>query len=58
MTEDTITNEGDVAAPDSDLVNKLLTGAVGLSQVAEAAGILASAETVIEMIEPVGAVLE
>ena len=37
MTEDTITNEGDVAAPDSDLVNKSLTGAVGLSKVAEAA---------------------
>jgi hypothetical protein len=58
MTEDAITNEGDISAPDSDLVNKILTGSVGLSKVSEAAGILASAETVIEVIEPVGAVLE
>src|SRR6266852_4632215 len=51
-------DSGQVAAPDPDLVNKVLTGAVGLSKVSEAAAILAGSEVAIEAIEPIGAVLE
>lgn len=49
---------GETAAPDSDYINAVLTGAVGLTKGSEAIAILAGAETVIEAIEPVGAVLE
>ncbi len=49
---------GQVAAPDPDYVNAVLTGAVGLSKVSEAAAIIAGAESVAEGIEPAGAVIE
>ena len=45
-------------APDKEYVDKVLTGAVGLSKVSEAAAIVAGAETVVEAIEPIGAVIE
>jgi len=48
----------DIVAPDPDLVNKVLTGAVGLSKVSEVAAILTGAEVALEAIEPIGAVLE
>ncbi|MGO8985659.1 MAG: hypothetical protein ACLPHI_04145 [Terriglobales bacterium] len=49
---------GSAAAPDQDYVDSVLSGAVGLSKVSEAAAIIAGAETIIEVIEPIGAVLE
>jgi hypothetical protein len=51
-------SSGDVAAPDAELVHKVLTGATALSKLSEAAAILAHAEVAIEAIEPIGAVLE
>jgi hypothetical protein len=48
----------EVVSPENEYVEKVLTGAVGLSKLSEAAAILASAETVVETIEPIGAVLE
>jgi len=58
-TEDS-ENSGEVASPESDpdLVMKILTGAVGLSKVSEAASILAHAEVAVEAIEPIGAIVE
>lgn len=49
---------GQVAAPDPNYVSSVLNGAVALSKVAEALAIVAGAETVVEAIEPIGAVLE
>lgn len=49
---------GRVASPDPDYVNSVLTGAVALGKVSEAVAIVAGAETVVEAIEPIGAVLE
>lgn len=49
---------GQVAAPDPDYVEAVLTGAVGLSKVSEAAAIIAGAETVVDAIEPIVAVIE
>ena len=51
-------NAGGVAAPDPAYVDQVLTGAVALSKGAETIAILAGAETVIECVEPIGAVLE
>jgi hypothetical protein len=54
----TDTGAGAAAAPTPDYVNGVLTGAVGLSKVSEAAAILAGAEVAADAIEPIGAVLE
>jgi hypothetical protein len=57
MPTDTVQAD-ELAAPDQDLVNKVLTGAVAISKVSQAGAILAGAEVAIEAIEPIGAVLE
>lgn len=49
---------GQAAAPDPDYVNSVLTGAVALSKVSEASAIVLGAETVVDAIEPIGAVIE
>ena len=46
------------AAPDPDYVNSVLSGAVALAKVSEAAAIVVGAEAVVDAIEPIGAVLE
>ena len=58
MPDDGNSDSGDVAAPDPDFINLVLIGAVGLSKVAEAAAIVKGAETLVEEIEPIGAVVE
>ena len=59
MPDDPSVVEGDdVSAPDAEVLDDILTGAVALSKVGEAAAILARADTIIEGIEPIGAVLE
>jgi hypothetical protein len=45
-------------APDPNYVEAVLTGAVGLSKGMEVIGILAGLETVVEAVEPIGAVIE
>jgi hypothetical protein len=47
-----------VSAPDPDWVERVLTGAVGLSKLSEAVAIVTGAEAVAEGIEPAGAVVE
>ncbi len=59
QTDSAGTDTSDTAvAPDKEYVDKVLTGAVGISKVSEAAAIIAGAETVVEAIEPIGAVIE
>jgi hypothetical protein len=51
-------SSGQVAAPDPDYVNSVLTGAVGISKVSEATAIIVGSEAVVDAIEPIGAVIE
>ena len=51
-------SSGVVAAPAPDWVERVLTGAVGLTKLSEAVAIVTGAEAVAEGVEPVGAVIE
>jgi hypothetical protein len=59
MSDDTSNQStGAIAAPDPDYVNSVLTGALGLTKVSEAAAILSGAEIAADVLEPLGAILE
>ncbi len=58
VKEESTTGNNEILVPDTDYIDQVLTGAVGLTKGAETIAILLSAETVIEAIEPIGGAIE
>jgi hypothetical protein len=59
MADDTSPQStGQIASPDPDYVDSVLTGALALTKVSEAAAIVSGAEIAADVLEPLGAILE